>query len=380
MSETTVGREPVQILSIKLPRCANTFGNAPCTATGSGDAKCLNTFATCKDRDNYRVAPEGGMGLPDDTFAQNDDVADSVLTTDADLFAAFDVNFGLSPTGTIWCQGSDADNAVYLGVTGTNLVFRVGDGTTGTPTNGVRLTTPLVGLTATRVTLLVEIDVSASSATLWSYDRSTYTLTELATGVAAGSFTTWAGTAAGAIGTEGAGSVAVGEDGGTFTGVITSSRFYHSTAQPDMTVDFAHLLYFGRQQQALPSDNIYILPMLQSVNTVGSKINIAGSDPNYQALGQRAVLDVVFEDSPHTDRIVDPYLSERSYDPFTRGTFWTKFRVREKFGKLGATVTVYEGYAGQALSAMRQRSYIMDRLNVDGSSRVTMRCRDILRS
>ena len=53
MTETTPGREPVQIVEIVQPLCANTFGSAPCTATGTNDEKCYNTRATCLDTANY---------------------------------------------------------------------------------------------------------------------------------------------------------------------------------------------------------------------------------------------------------------------------------------------------------------------------------------
>lgn len=48
-----LGNEPVAYIEIDLKACANVFGSAPCTATGSGDAKCFNGFATCKDKPNY---------------------------------------------------------------------------------------------------------------------------------------------------------------------------------------------------------------------------------------------------------------------------------------------------------------------------------------
>lgn len=50
-SETTFGREPVQIVELDQPRCALRFGTAPCTATGT--PKCYNTYWTCLDRENY---------------------------------------------------------------------------------------------------------------------------------------------------------------------------------------------------------------------------------------------------------------------------------------------------------------------------------------
>lgn len=39
------------VLELEVDRCLNTFGIAPCTATG---VECYNTFATCKDKPNYR--------------------------------------------------------------------------------------------------------------------------------------------------------------------------------------------------------------------------------------------------------------------------------------------------------------------------------------
>lgn len=51
MSNTTVGREPIQVFEIEQPSCSNTYGVAPCTAAGA--SKCFNTRATCQDTQNY---------------------------------------------------------------------------------------------------------------------------------------------------------------------------------------------------------------------------------------------------------------------------------------------------------------------------------------
>lgn len=48
-----VGRRPLTVVELVLDSCANTFGVAPCTAVGSGDAKCFNTLSTCKDTPNF---------------------------------------------------------------------------------------------------------------------------------------------------------------------------------------------------------------------------------------------------------------------------------------------------------------------------------------
>ena len=47
------GKEHIYIVEIDLEYCANTFGVAPCTATGSGDSKCYNTLNSCQDLPNF---------------------------------------------------------------------------------------------------------------------------------------------------------------------------------------------------------------------------------------------------------------------------------------------------------------------------------------
>ena len=55
MTETTVGREVVQIVEIKQPFCDNVYGSAPCTASGTAALKCYNTRSTCQDPDNFAL-------------------------------------------------------------------------------------------------------------------------------------------------------------------------------------------------------------------------------------------------------------------------------------------------------------------------------------
>jgi hypothetical protein len=48
-----ISRTPVDLAVITLDYCDEVFGEGSCAATGSGDAKCYNTYATCRDTDNY---------------------------------------------------------------------------------------------------------------------------------------------------------------------------------------------------------------------------------------------------------------------------------------------------------------------------------------
>ena len=49
----TANRQPFSYVELDLDFCANVFGTSPCTATGSGDAKCFNTFISCIDTANF---------------------------------------------------------------------------------------------------------------------------------------------------------------------------------------------------------------------------------------------------------------------------------------------------------------------------------------
>lgn len=122
----------------------------------------------------------------------------------------------------------------------------------------------------------------------------------------------------------------------------------------------------------------YIIPSLVSVSTVPTRINIAGANPDAQGLGNRAMCSIVFADHPHTDARVDPYLAGRSWNPMLRASFWTKWMARNKY-RQNVEIRVYEGYAGQALSAMKKRTYFLQSITgPDGSGRITIEGKDIL--
>lgn len=53
LSAGSAGRQPFSYVELDMDFCANVFGTSPCTATGSGDAKCFNTFISCQDTPNF---------------------------------------------------------------------------------------------------------------------------------------------------------------------------------------------------------------------------------------------------------------------------------------------------------------------------------------
>ena len=372
-------REPIELVEIVLPKCANTYGTGLCTATGSGDGKCYNTRATCQDTANYRATPDGHL-MPDVILATGDEVTSTTLTRNASLFLSARVRFAYVPDGIIYEQGGSAGLGTFLGVTSGNLVWRAGDGTVSSGANTGKVSvsaTPYIGKT---VDLLAEIDFTASSTStvrLWLFDRVERTLTLLGEDdFTAG--TNWAGTGAGGIGTIGGAEVVTGESSADWSGFVEAVKFYDSTTAPTtMPATYSQSVWLGRGVEGEPRNEKYILPCLQDLQTVGTRINIAGNDDNYEPLGRRATLDFACSDFTHSGITQDPYLTDRETDPRTLSTFWRKWLVRQKFGKVGALVRVYDGYAGQALADYKVRAYVLDRAESreDG---IAFHCRDVL--
>ena len=157
------------------------------------------------------------------------------------------------------------------------------------------------------------------------------------------------------------------EDGG----IWYDSSFWkdENNSEPRIEYDAANSSY--------PS---YVLPSLVSVSTSPTKVNLAGASSNAKGLGNRALCTIRFKDHQHTDRLVDPYVDGRSWNPLSRerGSFWARWLVRNKY-RTNIQVKVYEGYAGQSMSEMRQRLYVMSSVSKQNSSGdITMECKDVL--
>jgi hypothetical protein len=136
-------------------------------------------------------------------------------------------------------------------------------------------------------------------------------------------------------------------------------------------------LRFAKPLTNLP-DEAYIIPSLVSVSTSPTVINYATNAKDQKALGVRATLTATFTDHPHTDRIVDPYRTDRSYEPIARSTFWAKWLRRNPYYQ-NYTIRVLDGYVGQTLAEMTSRTYLIDQITgPDGNGRVTIKAKDIL--
>lgn len=136
-------------------------------------------------------------------------------------------------------------------------------------------------------------------------------------------------------------------------------------------------LRFGRNIEALPK-GITVFPTLQSVSTSPTVLNIGAQNTKAGALGKRGTISVTLQDTIYHDRLTDPYVLTRDYDPSDQGTFWRKFKARVPFYS-GIGIKVLDGYEGEALASMRTRYYVIDKISgPDSSGRVTITGKDIL--
>lgn len=121
-----------------------------------------------------------------------------------------------------------------------------------------------------------------------------------------------------------------------------------------------------------------LIPSLVSVSTIPTRINVAASSQDATPLGERATVTIILLDHPYHDRLVDPYASERDYDAMARGSFWSKWLVRNPYHQ-GRAVRIRQGYVGQALAEMRVRRFVIDRIDGPTKGQVTITGKDPLK-
>lgn len=379
MSESMPGRQPIQIAELIQPRCGNVFGVSPCTASGSGDAKCYNTRASCADPANYRQDPEGAMGTPSLYLSNKELMEPNDVQRNANLFAAFDLTFAAMPQGVIWELGGGTLGA-YLGVTSGRLVFRAGDATVTDGPDVAKVSVAVEPWAGRSLTLYLEISRTSNRVTLWAWDRIEKTVTQIGTATAT-SLALWANADAGGCGTKGGSDVPEGESEDDWNGRISQGRLWSNKLALDMTSDFRLNLFFGSDSTAFVNVDgaPYLMPTVTSVRTSPASINLGGSNPDAGGLGTRATCRLNVDDLIGSDNLVDPYVAERSWDASdgTRGTYWARWGARNPF-RQNMVMRLHEGYVGQPLTDFRKRLYLVEDLKINPGGTAAFECKDVL--
>jgi hypothetical protein len=375
-------REPVELIEVITPRCANTFGSAPCTATAAAGGECFETRATCRvlAAADFQARPLGH--LEPDRFLNNGDTGATDFNGEAEYFIETDLFIPLDPEGCVFEVGS-ATTGLYIGFTSGNLVVRAGDAASADPANACKLSVSSEALQGKSFTLIARFEYNTGTdctVTVYLFDPVELELTLVGSDTSSGDPTTLFDDGDYAVGQISlTGNSPVGESEEDYNGSVTEVRVYDNqtaTLFPDQD-KYRRRYFFSDGRKAAPSDDIYIMPNLLSVSSVGSRINISGTDQRYETLGRRAYMEFSCADSPHSDHPYDPYRVNRNYDPLDQGTFWQKWLAREKFGKTRSIVRRYTGYDGQKLSEMRRQTYVLDRTS-RGQDQLSVKSRDVL--
>jgi hypothetical protein len=109
---------------------------------------------------------------------------------------------------------------------------------------------------------------------------------------------------------------------------------------------------FAKPTADLPV-NIDARPNLQNIRIRAQEVKPA------ESLGTRESVTVSFQNHRDSDAGYDPYLSSRSFNPYTRGTHWGKFIARWP-NLQGYALRVIRGALGQSISEMEARHYYIE--------------------
>lgn len=98
-----------------------------------------------------------------------------------------------------------------------------------------------------------------------------------------------------------------------------------------------------------------------------------------KGLGNRAVINMTFNDFTHHDRGIDPYWETRTVGGEDSGTFWGKWLARNIYYE-GRTVIVKTGYITSPWdwAEFESEYYDIDRIDGPSNGRITLKAKDIL--
>ena len=142
---------------------------------------------------------------------------------------------------------------------------------------------------------------------------------------------------------------------------------------PDNYAKTTQEIIFCEPRSNLPV-GVAMFPALVSPPTKSTTTITSG-----KGLGDREVVKVKIKDFPHHDRGIDPYISTRTYDAETQGTFWGKWLRRNQYFE-GRTLKVYEGFIGEVFSWADFEIYEYDIVDIDGvtNGEVRITAKDLL--
>lgn len=119
-----------------------------------------------------------------------------------------------------------------------------------------------------------------------------------------------------------------------------------------------------------------VFPTIVGLDTAPTRITPS------KGLGERAVVKVSFQDHPHHDIGIDPYVDERTYTPMEQGTFWGKWKARNPYYR-SRQMRVKTGYLAEGgvvdWANFVTYNYVIDSIaGPTANGRVTLTAKDPL--
>lgn len=153
---------------------------------------------------------------------------------------------------------------------------------------------------------------------------------------------------------------------------FNTRNFSHDCQDPLNYLEEGLTVRFGIDNGYLP-ENIPCIPSLVSCDVQNAEVQPGVS------IGQRSTCTAVFKNHRHGDAGFDPYISDRTYNPFEQGTFWGKFRARNSYME-NQPCRRLKGYLGQDLSEFVVEHFVVDKFTgPDADGRVSIKAVDFMR-
>ena len=398
-SETTYGREPIQIVELEQKRCGLRYGNLPCRAAIAPFELRTNQILWSQDLTNavWNVANRRGSftvgaTAPDNTATATTYVEDTA--TGIRQIAQFSLSFvsGLEYVFSAYAKQGAGSRHIGLGLpnaafgTGAAVVFNLSTGA-ATITLGAGVTAGAVLVNGYwRCWVKQTATATASAAIAWRMSNSATTYGPSYTGDGTSSIVVWgfqleAGSAVSTYQVTGA----TAESRVWGTGAAKCYNTYWTCQDRErydptgsikwrFTKPRAGVLpLYSEVGNDIATDPIY---MLTGVSTAPSRINLGSSRDGESPFGVRGQITVNLQDAPWQDHVGDYYVADRAAP--VDANFWALMNARNPFWP-DARLRVYEGYIGQALGDMQTRLYLMNGIDgPDAGGGVTLRGSDPL--
>lgn len=158
-------------------------------------------------------------------------------------------------------------------------------------------------------------------------------------------------------------------------GVTGSTKCYNSPAtcqDPSNYSAGTKTFRFASPTADLPV-SIDARPNIKSISVRAQEVHPG------ESLGTRESVTVTFENHRDSDAGYDPYISDRSFNPYNRGTHWGKFIARWP-NLQGYPLRVIRGALGQSIDEMETRHYYIESsTGPDINGRFSLTAKDALK-